>query len=368
MTHRWTVPAILLPLVLAAACLTTGNPPRPAPLGDGASRCPPTPFSRDWSRDPAIVEIPDPQAPLYAVGDVHGTLPELRELLVRAGLIRESEAGDFEWIGGKAVLVQTGDLINKGPHSLAAIEFAIALESKAAAQGGRAVFLAGNHEIGFLAKAPQKWYAPIADEARSRGLDVCADVHSARTSFGQWLRTRPAAAVIGGIYFSHSGNSQGLTRAQIARFYRELVDTGDFGSRRGCGDPGAGPPLPGFFNADVWWGPAGSRLDGWLAALGVRQAAFGNDPEAFLAKGQLVGTFHSEAGRALFKLDVGTAYGDSRGALLRCTEFLPGGGCARPERLVNPAKAGAGSAAFEPVPLSAQPPAQDQPPPHAWGC
>ena len=358
MPNRRTLLAVL-PLLLAAACLTAGSPPRHAPASEGASSCPNTAFTRDWDRYPAIVEFAAPEGPLYAVGDVHGTLPAFRELLVRAALIREVESGDFEWIGGKAVLVQTGDLINKGPHSLAAIELAIALEAKAAAQGGRAIFLAGNHEIGFLAKAPQRWYAPVANEARARELDVCGGVHSARTVFGQWLRTRPAAAVIGGIYLSHSGNSQGLTRTEITRFYKELIDSGDWGSRRGCGDPKTG--MPGFFNADVWWGPHGSRIDGWLAALGVRQAAFGNDPTAFGAKGQLVGAFGNEAGRALYKLDVGTAYGDSRGAVLRC-RAVSEAGCADPERLANPADS------FEKLPVGGEPPVQEEPPPSPWGC
>lgn len=353
--------------VLSAAC--TSNPPKPTPAGEPASACPETSFARDWARDPAVVELPESPGALYAVGDVHGMLAELRELLARAGLVREGPDGAFEWTGGNAVLVQIGDLVNKGPHSLAAIEFAIALEQKARAQGGRAVFLAGNHEIGFLAKAPQPWYAPVAEEARARGLDVCDGVHSAQTVFGTWLRTRPAAAVVGGLYLSHSGNSQGLSRAEVASFYRDLVDRADWSSRRGCGDPSARPPIHGFFNADVWWGPGGSRLDAMLAALNVRQAAFGNDPNAFTAKGRLVAAFGNPAGRALFKLDVGTVYGDSRGALLRC-ERVTDAGCVNPQRLVNPPAGGPeqGAAAFERLPVEGVPPPQDEPPPSSWGC
>ncbi|MGC4119123.1 MAG: metallophosphoesterase [Myxococcales bacterium] len=364
--HRTLLAVLSLSsLLLAASCATSSSSARSG--GEGPRACPETPFSRDWTRFPAIIELPELREPLYAVGDVHGALPELKELLVRAGLIRLEGADGFEWTGGKAVLVQTGDLINKGPLSLAAIEFAIALEEKAAAQGGRALFVAGNHEIGFLAKAPQKWYRHIADEAKARGLEVCSGVHAAGTVFGQWLRTRPAAVVVGGLYFSHSGNSQGMTRAQIDAFYRDLIDRADWGSKRGCGDPSA--HLPGFFNADVWWGPHGSRLDGWLSALGVRQAVFGNDPNAFKAKGKLVAAFGNEAGRALFKLDVGTVYGDSRGAILRCAE-VTSAGCVDPQRLLNPPAGDQkqGAVTFEKLPIDGEPPAQDEPPPASWGC
>ncbi len=67
------------------------------------------------------------------------------------------------------------------------------------------------------------------------------------------------------------------------------------------------------------------------------------------------------------KLDVGTVYGHSRGVVLRCTEWLEGGGCARFERLVNPATPDA-PAAFEPVPLRELPPEQPEPEVSRWGC
>lgn len=348
-------------LVLAGpslACRTASV--RPPPERDA---CPPAPYARDWVRDPAVVEIERFEGALYAVGDVHGTLAEFKELLVRAGLVA-LRGEDFDWTGGSAVLIQTGDLINKGPRSLGCIDFARALAEKAARGGGRALFLAGNHEIGFLAKAPTRWYRVIAEEARLRGLgdDVCEAVQSPKTPYGEWLRTRPAAAVINGVYFSHSGNSQGMSRAEIASFYTDLVDRADWGSKRGCGDVEA--RLQGFFNADVWWGPKGARLAGWLAALGVRQSVFGNDPNAFLAKGRLVGAFPDAA---LVKLDVGTAYHESRGAVLRCRAWRPDGGCAAFERLASPPSAD-GEAAFEPLPLLAEPPPQDEPAPHPWGC
>jgi len=45
-----------------------------------------------------------------AVGDVHGNFEGLAGILQRTGLIDEN----LKWIGGQAVLVQTGDLLDRG--------------------------------------------------------------------------------------------------------------------------------------------------------------------------------------------------------------------------------------------------------------
>ena len=46
-----------------------------------------------------------------------------------------------------AVLVQTGDVTDRGPDSLEVIELMIRLEAEAAAAGGEVVALVGNHEV-----------------------------------------------------------------------------------------------------------------------------------------------------------------------------------------------------------------------------
>ena len=50
------------------------------------------------------------QTRVVAVGDVHGAYPEFVAILQRAGLIN----ADRQWIGGSSVLVQTGDVPDRG--------------------------------------------------------------------------------------------------------------------------------------------------------------------------------------------------------------------------------------------------------------
>ena len=69
----------------------------------------------------------DPPESLVAIGDVHG---------------------DFDhWTGGKTTLVQTGDLLDRGPKPREVMDLMMALEKEAGQAGGRVVSLLGNHEM-----------------------------------------------------------------------------------------------------------------------------------------------------------------------------------------------------------------------------
>ena len=79
---------------------------------------------------------------VVAIGDVHGAHEQLRGLLRKVGLIDDAD----RWSGGDTVLVQTGDLLDRGPGVLATLELLRGLEPQARAAGGRVVVLLGNHE------------------------------------------------------------------------------------------------------------------------------------------------------------------------------------------------------------------------------
>ncbi|GIL62143.1 hypothetical protein Vafri_16412 [Volvox africanus] len=58
--------------------------------------------------------------------------------------IRESE---WQWAGGNAMLVQLGDVVDRGPDSLALLRRLEGLKMQARAAGGDIVILLGNHEL-----------------------------------------------------------------------------------------------------------------------------------------------------------------------------------------------------------------------------
>lgn len=79
---------------------------------------------------------------VVAVGDVHGDYDQFVAVLRSAGLID----ADAKWSGGKAHLVQTGDILDRGADSRKAMDLLIRLEEEAQKSGGAVHALIGNHE------------------------------------------------------------------------------------------------------------------------------------------------------------------------------------------------------------------------------
>src|SRR6266850_7673094 len=69
---------------------------------------------------------PIPAGCLVAVGDVHGDFETFRKLLLSLGIIDR----DDRWAGGDRVLVQTGDLLDRGAGSRKVLDLVMALEGQ----------------------------------------------------------------------------------------------------------------------------------------------------------------------------------------------------------------------------------------------
>jgi hypothetical protein len=80
---------------------------------------------------------------VVAIGDLHGDLAATRRALRLAGAIDARDA----WIGGRLVLVQTGDQIDRGDDDRAILELFDRLADAAVATGGAVIPLNGNHEV-----------------------------------------------------------------------------------------------------------------------------------------------------------------------------------------------------------------------------
>jgi len=114
----------------------------------------------------------------WVVGDVQGCLASLLSLLER--------------LPPTARLLFIGDLINRGPQSLATLRFVRSL-------GGRAEALLGNHDLHLLAVA--------AGIRRQHDDDTLTDILAApdREQLLDWLRARPLALHESGALFVHAG-------------------------------------------------------------------------------------------------------------------------------------------------------------------
>jgi len=89
-----------------------------------------------------LVRYPVPSR-LVAMGDWHGDLDAARHGLRIAGAIDSLD----HWCGGDLVVVQTGDLLDRGDEEQALLDFIQRLSDEAVTVGGAVHFLLGNHEL-----------------------------------------------------------------------------------------------------------------------------------------------------------------------------------------------------------------------------
>jgi bis(5'-nucleosyl)-tetraphosphatase (symmetrical) len=117
----------------------------------------------------------------YAIGDVQGCHEELRRLIDK---LHFDPATDVLWL--------VGDLVNRGPDSLAVLRL---LESL----GDNCVAVLGNHDLHLLAVAE--------GHARLRPDDTLDEVLAApdRDALLDWLRARPLLHVAGAHAMVHAG-------------------------------------------------------------------------------------------------------------------------------------------------------------------
>ncbi|HEX3879648.1 MAG TPA: metallophosphoesterase, partial [Bryobacteraceae bacterium] len=139
---------------------------------------------------------------VVAIGDVHGDYESFAAALRSAGLIN----GNGDWTGGKTHLVQTGDILDRGPDSRAVMDLLMKLQKQAEAAGGAVHCLLGNHEAmnvygdlryvspaEYIAFAPQNSQADrVASYDASNKQMTAAATPSLDQS--QWERNRPAGA------------------------------------------------------------------------------------------------------------------------------------------------------------------------------
>ena len=197
---------------------------------------------------------------VVAVADSHGAYAELVAILQRAGLID----GNRQWIGGSSVLVQTGDVIDRGKASRACLDLLMDLERQAPKQNGRVIPLLGNHEVmnlmgdlrylvaedyqafateqsekrrdeayheyrDFLASHSTHRHTAYSDDEAGRqnwmadhppGFFERHDAFGPQGLYGRWLRSHDAVAQVGDALFLHGGLNPALN-------YRSIKEVND---------------------------------------------------------------------------------------------------------------------------------------------
>lgn len=192
----------------------------------------------------APVEESSPRR-LIAIGDIHGAEEAFHAILERVGLVDQR----WRWTGGRDVLVQTGDFLDRGADAVRVAERLMDLQKRAIKEGGEVHVLLGNHEImnlvgdrrdvspqivhvladgasegrraveckaraGFLEKLlaargeeppPTRDLRETCVQTTPRGSVEYIRSLAPNGRLGVWLRTLPAALEIEGTLFVHGG-------------------------------------------------------------------------------------------------------------------------------------------------------------------
>lgn len=181
---------------------------------------------------------------VIAIGDIHGSYSGLVSIMKEAALID----GDNRWTGGNTLLVQTGDVLDRGEDIRRVLDLLMALQTQAEAAGGKVVALLGNHEVMNIfgsrhyvnPKAYKSFAGPASEEKRNHALERWQSFFGASAGpeaedpetlkqnwlvehppgfveyaeamgpdgrYGKWLRSLPAVFRYGGSIFLHGGIS-----------------------------------------------------------------------------------------------------------------------------------------------------------------
>ena len=199
---------------------------------------------------------------IVAVGDLHGD-HDAWLAIARAARIIDDRG---RWTGGRTVLVQVGDIVDRGPDSLKIIRHLMRLQREAPRRGGRVVVLVGNHEAmmmtGDLRYVHPGEYAAFVDKnsARLRTLTYEGNKAAIEAAYrargrevspaairdlwikdhplgkiehqiawrpdrelGQWAASNPAVAKIGHTLFVHGGISLAYAAIPIDEINRRVA-------------------------------------------------------------------------------------------------------------------------------------------------
>jgi len=243
-------------------------PPRPEPVASG---CTVAPLPVRLSAAPRVV----------AIGDLHGDLGGARAALRAAGAIDEGD----HWSGGALVVVQTGDVLDRGDDERALLDLIARLETEARAAGGAFVMLLGNHELmnaagdfryvtpaglhAFDGAVGGSLAAPASEDQRSR-----IEALGPGGSYARQLAHHAVIAIVGDTVFSHAG---------VLGDWVHHIDEVNQSAR--CWLDGQGGEPPPVLTADdgpVWTRVAGARdvdcaaVTGALDALAVKRMVVGH--------------------------------------------------------------------------------------------
>lgn len=276
--------------------------------------------------EPQPLRVPGAKR-IVAIGDVHGDGQAFEAALKAARAIDDNG----HWTGGELVVVQTGDVLDRGDDEQQILDRLEQLEGEAKAAGGALIWLLGNHEL-MNAAGDFRYVTPggFSDFEDVPGIDrkLVSDapaqvqaraavfaVGAAPGFYRKVLAGQETVRIVGDTVFSHAGvTSEWADKLEQVNLENRCWLAGQLQARGTSSLLDDGSP--------VWtrvWGTAPAdcaRLRRTLAELGAARMVVGHTV-------QLDG-ITSECGGALWRIDVGL--GAHYGGPIQVLELSGGAG------------------------------------------
>lgn len=168
---------------------------------------------------------------IIAIGDLHGDLKAARRALKSAHV---TDAND-RWVGGKTVVVQTGDVLDRGDEDRELLAFLDKTQDAAKQAGGALYRLNGNHEVmnvqGDFRYVTERSFKAYAHEPSTGRADVTArpEEQRGRTEAflpggreARKLAAFPVVLMVGNSVFAHGGVEPKHIKYGIDKMNREV--------------------------------------------------------------------------------------------------------------------------------------------------
>lgn len=137
---------------------------------------------------------------IISIPDLHGDYERAVQILQAAGLVNIKTGA---WSGGTATLVQTGDIVDRGPDSTKIYKLFARLAAEAPKQGGEVINILGNHELMNI-KGDLR-YVSSKEMQKAGGRSRWQALWQANAQIGQQVRKFKTAVKVGHVLFVHAG-------------------------------------------------------------------------------------------------------------------------------------------------------------------
>ena len=166
------------------------------------------PFKKKMESPPSEYKMVDK---LFVTSDIEGNFNAFEKLLLAGGVIDQQ----LKWTFGTGHLVVCGDLFDRSNEVTACLWLLYKLEEEAKANGGFVHVIMGNHEIMNLSEDFRYVHPKYMEAAKLMNRNY-AELYSADTELGRWLRTKNIMEKIGSYLFLHAGVSQQVNETNFS--------------------------------------------------------------------------------------------------------------------------------------------------------